>query len=809
MKTNIIRLSCGWRIAVSSAYGLVLLVCSALAQPSPTPQAHFWQPDNEVYAVAAAPGVVYLGGVFNYVGPQSGKAGVIELASGRVPPFPKINGPVYAVLSDGGGGWFLGGDFEEVGGTRITNLVHVLSDCRVDAQWNPRPDNSVLSLARSGNTLYVGGNFQRISDKNRPYLAAVETVAGEALDWAPQANSTVHTLNLAGSILYVGGSFTTINKVQRSGAAALDITLATNWLTAWNPSTSGGSKTVYALAVAENTVYAGGDFLTIGGKPRNRIAALDATTGLATTWNPNANELVRAVVVSGNTVFVGGDFTSVGTRSRYHLAALDKAGLGGAISTWDANLENNNTSASCLVAALAVADSTLYVAGKFGQIADEVRRGVAALDIATGQLKPWNPQVSSLSPSLKSTVWSLALDDTSACVGGDFNSLGGFTRNRLAALDTVSGAAKEWNPSAGNAVYALAVSSNVVFAGGVFTNIGTAARSRIASLDATTGEVTAWDPKAVGSGSSGIYCFHLSSNILYAGGLFTQIGGQPNANLAAFDIVTGQIKSDWKPAPNQAVYALGTDSNLVYVGGQFDTIGGASRPNLAAVDTITGKATAWAPKANGTVRSLAVGADTIYAAGDFSGLGGETRNRIGSVEKTTGIATIWAPDAGGQGQLRVYSLAPVGSFMYLGGLFGSVGGEFRNRLASLDLLMGVAVAWNPNPDLAVRSIAFADGRIFVGGEFTKFDKLFHPYFAAFSMGSCFDLATLKRMPNGDIQCRVNDGGCQWPTLLIQASTNLIEWTTISTSAVTGFPIDFTDAEAGQHERRFYRAVTQP
>ena len=99
--------------------------------------------------------------------------------------------------------------------------------------------------------------------------------------------------------------------------------------------------------------------------------------------------------------------------------------------------------------------------------------------------------------------------------------------------------------------------------------------------------------------------------------------------------------------------------------------------------------------------------------------------------------------------------------------------------------------------------------MYVGGQFTKVGNLFQPYFAVFSLGSRFDPATLKRMPNGDLQCQVADGGSQGQNLLIQASTDLIEWTTISTSSVTGFPIDFTDAEAGQHGRRFYRAVTQP
>ena len=83
------------------------------------------------------------------------------------------------------------------------------------------------------------------------------------------------------------------------------------------------SGIVYALAVSVSTVYAGGSFRSIGGKTRNNLAALNARSGYASAWDPNAGGIVyasapvgfvSALAVLGSTVYVGGFFSSIGGR---------------------------------------------------------------------------------------------------------------------------------------------------------------------------------------------------------------------------------------------------------------------------------------------------------------------------------------------------------------------------------------------------------------------------------------------------------------------------------------------------------------
>ena len=67
-----------------------------------------------------------------------------------------------------------------------------------------------------------------------------------------------------------------------------------------------------------------GDFTTIGGQPRNRIARLDAITGLADSFDPNANDAVYAIALQADgKILAAGNFTSIGGQTRNRIARLD------------------------------------------------------------------------------------------------------------------------------------------------------------------------------------------------------------------------------------------------------------------------------------------------------------------------------------------------------------------------------------------------------------------------------------------------------------------------------------------------------
>lgn len=480
-----------------------------------------WNPNanNPIQDLAVSGSTVYAAGLFTSIGGQTRQfIAALDTATGAAIAWnPNASNYVYG-LSVSGSTVYVGGEFWSIGGQPRDRIAALDAATGAATAWNPGANDPVAVLAVSGSTVYVGGLFTNIGGQSRNYTAALDTGTGAATAWDPNPNGLVNTLAISGSTVYTGGDFTGMGGQSRNGIAALDA--ATGAPTAWNPNASGGRPTeIWALAVSGSTIYAGGWYTSIGGQSRRYIAALDAATGNATAWNPNANSGVHALAISGSTVYAGGWFTQIGGQSRTAIAALDS--VTGNASAWNPSPSGGSPTD---VQALAVSGSTVYAGGWFTSMGGQARNRIAALDAATGAATAWNPNANN-------GVYALEITPVQVYVGGYFTSIGGRSRNYIAALDIATGAATAWNPNANNRIEAVATSGSTIYAGGNFTFIGGQMRNRIAALDAATGAATAWNPNA----SGWVYALAITDSSLYAGGRFTNIGGDVRPYFAQFD----------------------------------------------------------------------------------------------------------------------------------------------------------------------------------------------------------------------------------------------------------------------------------
>jgi len=750
--------SVGLCVLCACCLGALLVVPAARAAvlPSSTPDAGVSFTDGAVDAIATAPnGITYIGGDFTHVRVDTGGGVALSATSGaRDMRFPRVDGDVWATVADGAGGFYIGGYFSKVGSMARNNIAHILANGDVDPTFDPNANDAVGVLAISGSTVYVGGYFTTIGGQSRNRIAALDATSGAVMAWDPNASlpagsgdASVAALVVSGSRVYVGGLFSTIGGQARNSIAALDATSGA--ATAWNPNATwyGGPGCVEALAVSGSTVYAGGYFYRIGGQPRDCIAALDASSGLATPWNLQIGEDgngVLALAVSGSTVYIGGDgyMQAAGTGGGSFALAVDATT--GVATAWNPKVGLPGNDGGAYVNTLVVSGSTVYLGGAFTSIGGQTRNRIATVDATTGAATAWDPNASG-------AVYALAISGSTVYAGGEFHSVGLVARNHLAALDA-SGALTPWDPSANNTVRALAVSGSTVYAGGDFSSIGGQTRYGIAALDATSGAVVAWDPHStyatytVGS----VEALAVSSSTIYAGGYFDTIGGQSRNGIAALDASSG-LATAWNPNPGGtylSVDSFAVSGSIVYVGGQFTSIGGQTRNNIAALDASSGAATSWNPNAGGTsypgVSALAVSGSTVYVGGSFTSVGGQTRNNIAALDAGSGAATNWNPGASDSGYPSydgVRALAVSGSTVYAGGYFDIIGGRARNNIAALDATSGAATTWDPNASSTinypyssgVNALAVSRWTIYAGGYFPSISEQDRQYLARFTL----------------------------------------------------------------------------
>lgn len=307
-----------------------------------------------VYAIAVKGDDVYVGGDFTETGDG--------LRVNRIAKWDSTS-DTWSALSMGVGGSsfgvraiavsgsdvYVGGIFSQAIGVPGTSGIAKWDGTRWSAlgsgicSLSPAVCGDVRAIVVSGTDVYVGGSFPAIFDPTLNRNLTVNSIAKwNGTSWSalgsglsPVAGAVcgytigcvVQALAVSGDDVYVGGLFTTVGGVPLNSIARWD-TKSSTWSALGSGVAVGYGPFVYALAVAGEGVYVGGNFTMAGGVPVNYIARWDRASsswsalgsGVAGGEPPYPDPSVRALAAMADGVYVGGGFTQVGRDPACHLA---------------------------------------------------------------------------------------------------------------------------------------------------------------------------------------------------------------------------------------------------------------------------------------------------------------------------------------------------------------------------------------------------------------------------------------------------------------------------------------------------------
>lgn len=392
--------------------------------------------------------------------------------------------------------------------------------------------------------------------------AAATPPAAVSADALPtvQVDGVVWDTLVVGGTVYATGSFAQARPAgaapgtsQTARANILAFDLATGaLLTGWNARLNGQGLALAASADGTR-VFVGGDFTTVNGVARARIAALDSRTGaLVTGFRADANARVRALAVQGSTLYAGGIFTTLSGVARTRLGAVSTTT--GAVTAWAPTAD-----AEVMALTVPAGSGSVVAAGRFATLSTTTARGMGSLDAATGAVRPWaaNATIQNYGPD--SAIYSLA-SSGGQVFGTGYDYYGPSDFENSFAADAATGAL-QWVAGCYGDTYDAAATGGVLYTVGHPHNCA-AIGGNPESTPRTFQRAMATTTAAAADGSKN------------AGGPF------PTARRPDLLAWTPDLASGTTTGQSQAAWTVSATSDFVVLGGEFPKVNGTAQQGL-------------------------------------------------------------------------------------------------------------------------------------------------------------------------------------------------------------------------------------
>ncbi|MCH8317336.1 MAG: hypothetical protein IIA88_02370 [Bacteroidetes bacterium] len=243
---------------------------------------------------------------------------------------------------------YAAGVFSTAGGVSVNNI----------AKWNGTTwdslgsglNGTVLALAIYNNELYAGGSISTAGGISVNNIAKWNGTSWDSVGTG--MNNIIWTLAVYNDTLYAGGAFTIAGGASAENIAKWD---GTNWSSVG----TGTNGNVLSLAAFDTVLYVAGLFSTAGGVSAVNIAQWDGVSwdSVGSGLGVSFPDQVKALGSFNGEIYAGGDFITSGGKdispyiARWNGASWDSVGIGMELFT---NVE-----------ALATYNNALYAGGSF------------------------------------------------------------------------------------------------------------------------------------------------------------------------------------------------------------------------------------------------------------------------------------------------------------------------------------------------------------------------------------------------------------------------------------------------------------
>jgi uncharacterized delta-60 repeat protein len=288
---------------------------------------------------------------------------------------PSVSGGIYGMAVQPDGKTIIGGAFTSISEHDRNHLARITPGGEVDPDFNPDVNANVLCVAiQPDGKILIGGSFTQVGGTTAPRIARLNTDGSRDGTFHVNLDGTVNCLALQpdGKIL-LGGQFSSdgtssCNRLLRLNANGSRDSSFTSGL-----GTVAGSVSTTVRSIAlqpDGKVLIIGDFLEVGSTGRNSFARLnpDGSVDLSFAGNSDVTpSYIRSMALQPDgQVVVGGNFTSINGIARNRVARFKADG------TLDAGF-NPSLNGFTLYSIIAQADGKMMLLGDFTSVGDSPR----------------------------------------------------------------------------------------------------------------------------------------------------------------------------------------------------------------------------------------------------------------------------------------------------------------------------------------------------------------------------------------------------------------------------------------------------